>query len=44
MKIYANGCSFTYGDELSNPAESAWPILLADKLSGDIVNDAVSGG
>jgi hypothetical protein len=44
MKIYANGCSFTYGDDLISPLQSAWPSLLADKLSGIITNDAVSGG
>jgi len=44
MKIYACGCSFTYGDELVNPAASAWPVLVADKFKATIVNDAVSGG
>lgn len=44
MKIYANGCSFTYGDELSDPSVSAWPVLLANKLGGHITNDAISGG
>jgi hypothetical protein len=44
MKIYANGCSFTYGDELINPAADAWPTLLANKLHSSVVNDAISGG
>jgi hypothetical protein len=44
MRIYATGCSFTYGDELKNPSVSAWPVLLANKLGGNVVNDAVSGG
>ena len=44
MRIYACGCSFTFGDELSNPSESAWPALLADKLNATVVNDAISGG
>ena len=44
MKIYANGCSFTFGDELTSPSEDAWPIVLAKKLKSTIHNDAVSGG
>ena len=44
MSIYACGCSFTYGDELKNPAESAWPILLGEKLNQPVSNFAVSGG
>ena len=44
MKIYANGCSFTYGDELVDPVATSWPAVLASKLGADIVNDAVSGG
>jgi hypothetical protein len=44
MKIYVNGCSFTYGDELITPATSSWPALLAQKLNAEVVNDAVSGG
>jgi hypothetical protein len=44
MRIYTNGCSFTYGDELKSPNDSAWPVLLSKKLNGQIVNDAVSGG
>ena len=44
MRIYACGCSFTYGDELKNPNKSAWPIRLAEKLSASIDNNAVNGG
>ena len=42
--ILLNGCSFTYGDELSDPTAHAWPAILAAKLSADFNNDAVSGG
>lgn len=42
--IYACGCSFTYGDELKNPSESAWPILVSNKLGQTIQNDAIGGG
>lgn len=41
MKIYANGCSFTYGDELVNHKRDAWPMLLGNH---EVFNDAVSGG
>ena len=44
MKLYFNGCSFTYGDELKNPQQSAWPTLVVDFLKCDFLNDAVSGG
>ena len=43
MRIYSNGCSFTYGDELQS-TDSAWPVLLSNKLNAQIVNDATSGG
>ena len=44
MRIYANGCSFTYGDELESPNTSAWPVLLANQLGASVINDAVPGG
>ena len=44
MKIYASGCSFTYGDELVNPGQTSWPAIIANKLNGTVVNDAISGG
>jgi hypothetical protein len=44
MKIYTVGCSFTYGDELNDPHQSAWPVLLANKLNASVFNNAVPGG
>ena len=44
MKIYTNGCSFTYGDELQSPETSAWPVQLGTLLGATTVNDATSGG
>jgi hypothetical protein len=44
MRIYANGCSFTYGDELESPSTTAWPALVADHHGAKLINDAVSGG
>lgn len=43
MKLYFNGCSHTFGDDL-NDHQLAWPTLVAKKLNCDFVNDAVSGG
>lgn len=43
MKLYFNGCSHTYGDDLSD-RNLAWPALVAKQLSCEFVNDAVSGG
>jgi hypothetical protein len=44
MKFYFNGCSFTYGDELNNPDDSAWPVLVSRYYDRDFLNDATSGG
>jgi hypothetical protein len=44
MNLYFNGCSFTFGDELQDPKNSAWPALVADSLKCQFLNDAVSGG
>ena len=41
--IYTNGCSFTFGDELTDTTK-AWPYILANKLETKVVNDAVRGG
>jgi hypothetical protein len=41
--LVTNGCSFTYGDELSDPKTQAWPALLAKKLNLPIVNLALPG-
>jgi hypothetical protein len=44
MRIYACGCSFTYGDELSDPIAHSWPAILANKLSAEVTNDSIRGG
>jgi hypothetical protein len=43
MSILAVGCSFTAGAELPNPAESAWPNLIA-KLNNRSVKNLGLGG
>jgi hypothetical protein len=43
MRLYFNGCSHTFGDDLKD-RQMAWPALIAKKLNCDFVNDAVSGG
>lgn len=49
-KLYAFGCSYTYGDETDmyyrdplKPSADAWPQLLADKMELDCINLGVSG-
>lgn len=42
MKLFFIGCSFTHGDDLQNPASTAWPALVAK--DNDFFNAAVSGG
>ena len=44
MRMYACGCSFTYGDELTDPAAHSWPAILAAKLSAEFTNVAAKGG
>lgn len=41
--LYTLGCSFTYGEELPNPATEAWPVLLANKLGQSVVNRGSPG-
>lgn len=43
MRLYFNGCSHTWGDDLLDQNQ-AWPSLIAKSLQCDFVNDAVSGG
>jgi hypothetical protein len=44
MMLYFNGCSFTYGDELTNPGKDSWPSVVSSNLQCDFLNDAISGG
>jgi len=41
--IYAIGDSFTYGQELPDPATQAWPVLLAERLGYRLVNHGTPG-
>lgn len=38
--IVANGCSYTYGQELDDPKTQSWPALLAKKMNLNLVNIA----
>jgi len=44
MKLYFNGCSFTYGNELKDPQKNSWPVLVASSINADFTNDSVNGG
>ena len=41
--LYTVGDSFTYGQELPNPEQQAWPALLADRLGYRLINDGRPG-
>ena len=41
--LVVNGCSWTYGQGLENPASQAWPALVAKELGIPVVNLAVRG-
>lgn len=43
-KLFAYGCSFTYGDSLGVPSIESWPHKLGEMLNLDVVNRGVSGG
>ena len=44
MKLYFNGCSHTWGDDLVSPQTQSWSSLVAKNLNCKFVNDSVSGG
>lgn len=44
MKIYFNGCSHTYGDDLTDPAAQSWPTLISKYYNAEFLNDSISGG
>lgn len=44
MRLYFNGCSHTYGDDLSDPKNNAWPAVLSRQVGLDFFNDSISGG
>lgn len=37
-RLITHGCSFTYGEELADPARSSWPALVAAKLDIELLN------
>ncbi len=43
MNLLTVGDSFTYGTELDNPSEHAWPVLLSRRLLANLTNIS-SGG
>lgn len=43
MLLYTLGDSFTYGEELPDPATQAWPVLLAEKLGYKLINRSLPG-
>jgi hypothetical protein len=43
-KVLTVGCSFTYGDELSDRENTAWPYLLAKQNNWQVINLGKSGG
>lgn len=44
MRLYFNGCSHTYGDDLIDPYSQSWPAVLSKELGFDFLNDSISGG
>ena len=41
--LYANGCSFVYGDEIDDPEESRWSRLFSDKYGAEEINESENG-
>ena len=44
MRLYFNGCSHSYGDDLTNPSVDAWPAKIAKHYGYDFLNDSMPGG
>lgn len=37
-RLITHGCSFTYGEELADPALSSWPKVVADRFGLELLN------
>ena len=44
MKIYFDGCSWTYGSELSDPEKTRWTKIVSDHYDAKEYNISKSGG
>jgi len=44
MKIYFDGCSWTWGSELENNEEERYPKLICDHLGAEEINFSMCGG
>ena len=44
QRLLTVGCSFTYGEELPEPAAQSWPALLAKEFDYELTNLGVCGG
>ena len=42
-RLYVNGCSFVWGDELEDRENEAFPFLLEKKLNCELINDSMPG-
>ena len=43
MRLYTNGCSFVWGDELEDRGNEAFPFLLKDRLGCELINESRRG-
>jgi len=43
MKIYVDGCSYTYGGELKDPEKTRYSTLLGNKIGAEVCNVAQGG-
>ena len=43
MRIFCNGCSWTWGDELKNPEKSRYSTLLGQMFDAEVTNIALGG-
>ena len=43
MKLYFNGCSHTFGDDLIDKS-TAWPYIVSSMQNTECFNDSMSGG
>ena len=43
-RLYTIGDSWTYGDEIPNPEEQAWPNVLSQEFDCEFIGKAICGG
>ena len=41
--LYANGCSFVWGDEIDGPEENRWSRIFSERYNVEEINESENG-